>query len=194
MFILAATIDPKKHDMNILITILVAVFAFLALLLIIALFTKKAYSVEREITINKPRQDVFSYIKLLKNQDHFSKWASMDQNMKKAYKGTDGTVGFVSSWESENKKVGKGEQEITKIAEGERVDYRLHFIEPFEGLANAFMTTASVAENQTRVKWGFDSSMKYPMNIMLLFMNMERMIGDDFATGLNKLKANLESA
>jgi uncharacterized protein YndB with AHSA1/START domain len=192
MFILTATIDPKTHAMNILITILVAVFALLALLLIIALFTKKAYGAEREITINKPRQDVFAYIKMLKNQDNFSKWASMDLTMKKAYKGTDGTVGFVSSWESENKKVGKGEQEITKIAEGERVDYRLHFIEPFEGLANAYMTTTSVAENQTRVKWGFDSSMKYPMNIMLLFMNMEKMVGDDFATGLNNLKANLE--
>jgi Polyketide cyclase / dehydrase and lipid transport len=182
----------KIKEMNILVNILLVIAAIAAILLIIALFTKKEYSVEREITIARPKQAVFAYIKLLKNQDNFSKWATMDPDMKKEYQGIDGTVGFVSSWESENKKVGKGTQEIIKITEGERVDFKLHFIIPFEGIANAYMRTASIGENQTIVKWGFDSSMKYPMNLMLLFMNMENMVGNDFATGLSNLKDILE--
>lgn len=176
-----------------LITILLCIAGFIALLLIIALFLKKDYAVERSVTVNQPKQLVFDYIRSLKNQDNFSKWASMDPNMKKEYRGTDRTVGFVSAWEG-NKKVGKGEQEIKKITEGERVDFELRFIKPFAGLANAYITTEAVNNQQTLVKWGFDSRMKYPMNLMLLFMNMEKMIGNDFSTGLNNLKNNLEAA
>ncbi len=178
--------------MKIFKKILLIIVSLTAILLIIPLFTKNDYSVEREITVNKPKQVVFDYIKYLKNQDNFSKWAKMDPNMKKEYKGTDGTVGFVSAWDSDKDDVGKGEQEIKKITEGERVDFNLHFIKPFEGFADTYMTTAGAGENQTKVKWGFSSKMKYPLNIMLLCMNMEKMVGDDFQTGLNNLKSVLE--
>jgi Polyketide cyclase / dehydrase and lipid transport len=177
--------------MNILLTILGAIACIIVLLLILALFIKKEYAVERSININKPKQEVFNYIRSLKNQDNFSKWATMDPSMKKEFSGTDGTVGFISAWEG-NKKVGKGEQEIKKITEGEQVDFELRFIKPFPGVANSYMQTAAVADGQTTVKWGFDSKMKYPMNLMLVFMNMDKMIGNDFATGLSNLKNILE--
>jgi hypothetical protein len=183
--------ESKQTTMNILLTILSVIASIIVLLLIIALLVKKEYAVERSITINKPKQEVFNYIRSLKNQDNFSKWASMDPNMKKEFRGTDGTVGFISAWEG-NKKVGKGEQEIRKITEGEQVDFQLRFIKPFPGVANAYMQTAAASDNQTTVKWGFDSKMNYPMNLMLLFMNMENMIGNDFATGLSNLKNILE--
>lgn len=178
--------------MKILFKIILGVVVLVAILLIVALFVKKDYSVEREITINKPRNQVFDYIKYLKNQDNYSVWAKMDPKMKKEYRGTDGTPGFVSAWESDDNNVGKGEQQIENISEGDRIDLDLHFIKPFEGRADARMITESVADNQTKVKWGFDSKMKYPMNIMLLFMNMEKMIGNDLQTGLDTLKVVLE--
>ena len=178
--------------MKILFKIILGVVVLVVILLIVALFVKKDYSVEREITINKPKNQVFDYIKYLKNQDNYSVWAKMDPKMKKEYRGTDGTPGFVSAWESDDNNVGKGEQQIEKISEGDRIDLDLHFIKPFEGRADARMITESVADNQTKVKWGFDSRMKYPMNIMLLFMNMEKMIGNDLQTGLDTLKVVLE--
>jgi hypothetical protein len=178
--------------MGIILTILLVIAVIIAIILAIALFVKKDYSAERDIIINRNKNEVFNYIRLLKNQDNFSKWASLDPDMKKEYRGVDGTPGFVSSWEG-NKKVGKGEQEIVKISDGDRVDYKLHFIKPFEGLAESHMTTSAVSENQTKVGWGMSSSMKYPMNIMMLFMNMEKLIGDDFSTGLANLKTVLET-
>src|SRR5690348_10023775 len=99
--------------MKIVKKILLGIVAIIVLLLIIAIFLKKEYTVERSITINKPKQQIFDYVKLLKNQDNFSAWAKLDPNMKKEYHGTDGTVGFVSAWDSDKKDVGKGEQEIT---------------------------------------------------------------------------------
>lgn len=171
---------------------MIAVVVIIAIPLILALFVKNDYAVVREIVINKSRNEVFDYIKFLKNQDNFSKWATMDPDMKKTYRGTDGMAGFVSTWESDNPDVGTGEQEIVSIVEGERIDYELRFIKPFEANEPAFMTTESLAENQTRVVWGFSGHMDYPMNLMFLFMDMEKMIGDDLETGLINLKTVLE--
>ncbi len=172
--------------------ILIGVAVVVSLPLIIALFTKKDYSLEREIIIAKPRQEVFNYIKLLKNQDHYSKWVMMDPKSRKTYKGTDGEVGFAAAWDSDNKNVGQGEQTISNIVDGQRMDLDLHFIKPFDGRAKAYMITESVSETQTKVKWGFSSSMKYPLNFMLLVMNMEKMLGDDISEGLGNLKKELE--
>jgi hypothetical protein len=166
--------------------------AIIAIALILALFIKKDYIVSREVVINKPKQDVFNYIKFLKNQDTYSKWAAMDVDMVKTYSGTDGTVGFVSAWDSKKDSVGKGEQTIKKITEGESVDYLLHFIKPYDDVADATMATTSVAENQTKVTWAIKGKMPYPMNLMQLFMNMDKMIGGDLAIGLANLKIILE--
>jgi uncharacterized protein YndB with AHSA1/START domain len=178
--------------MSILFTFLLILFLVVAALLIAALFTRKAYSADSEILINRSLTDVFAYIRLLRNQDNFSKWATMDPGMKKSYRGNDGTPGFVSAWESKNKNVGAGEQEILSIRENDRIEYELRFLKPFPGKAKAYMTTRAEGSGSTRVVWGFESSMAYPMKLMLLFMNMEKVIGNDFQTGLERLKGILE--
>lgn len=177
--------------MRIVKIVLLVILSLVVLILIIAAFVKKDINVTKEIIINKSKQEVFAYVKLLKNQDNFSKWATMDSSMKKTYSGTDGTVGFVSAWEG-NKDVGAGEQEILKIDEGNRIDYALRFIKPFKSNADAFMIFEDAGKNQTKVKWGFKSKMAYPMNAMCLFVNMEEVVGKDFQTGLDNLKKNLE--
>lgn len=171
--------------------VLYIILGIIVFLLLLGLIVSKDMKASREVIINKPVSEVFDYIKYLKNQDNFSKWASMDPNMKKSYTGTDGTVGFVSAWEG-NKKVGQGEQEIKAIKEGSQVDYELRFIKPFRSFAKSTMTTTANDAKSTKVTWGFESKMNYPMNLMKVFMNMEKMIGNDFSTGLNKLKAILE--
>lgn len=178
--------------MKIFKIIMISLAILIAIPLTTALFIKKDYAIKREITINKSKQDVFDYIKYLKNQDNYSKWAKMDPAMKKSYKGTDGVVGFVSHWESEKEDVGWGEQEIKKITNGERVDFELRFLKPFEATETAYITTETLTENQTKVVWGFSGHMDYPMNLMLLFMDFEKMIGDDLQTGLSNLKNVME--
>jgi len=177
--------------MNTIIIILSVIAGIIALLLLLALFTKKGYTIEREITINKPKTEVFNYLKHLKNQDHFSKWVMMDPDLKKDFRGTDGTVGFVYAWEG-NKKAGKGEQEIKKISEGERLDVEVRFIKPFEGIAYTPFTTETLQPDQTKVKWGMSSQLKYPMNIMMLFMNFDKILGKDIEASLFNLKGILE--
>ncbi len=172
--------------------IIIGLLVLIAIPLIIALFVKKDYAVEREITVNQPKQMVFEYIKFVKNQDNYSKWNMTDPNMKKTYTGTDGTVGFIAAWESKNKEVGVGEQEIANIVEGERIDSKLRFKFPFEAHDDAYMTTEAVSDSVTKVKWGFKGAFPYPMNIMGLIFDMDKTVGKDLETGLSNLKALLE--
>ncbi|MDR6782377.1 uncharacterized protein YndB with AHSA1/START domain [Pedobacter africanus] len=178
--------------MKILKKILFVILGIIVLALVVALFTKKDYAVEREVTINKPKQEVFDFIKFVKNQDQYSVWNNIDPAMKKSYTGTDGTVGFIYAWDSANKNAGKGEQEITKITDGERIEMKLRFKEPFEAEDNAYMATEPIGADKTKVKWGFTGKMPWPMNLMLLCMNMEEMIGKDLQGGLDKLKTIVE--
>jgi hypothetical protein len=174
------------------ILIIIGVILIIPVVLcVIALFTKKDFVVEREIIINKPKQEIFNYIKLLKNQDNYSKWMSMDPNAKKTYSGADGAPGFVVTWESTNKELGSGSQTINRISEGDSLVVDLHFIKPFDSKATGYMTTTD-AGGKTKVKWGMKGKMPYPFNVMMLFMNMDKAGGDDLATGLANLKALME--
>lgn len=175
--------------MKIIKIVLLGIVGLIVLALVLALFIKKEYAVEREIVINKPKQEVFDYVKLMRNQDNYSVWNRRYPNKTIDTKGTDGTVGFVYSW---NDKESVGEQEITKITDGERIDMALRFKVPFEGNDQAYLITEPVSDSQTKVRWGFNGKMKYPMNLMLLFMNMEDMLGKDMEKGLSDLKVILE--
>lgn len=173
--------------------VLLGILGFIVLLLIIGLFIDGNYSVEREIVIKKPNTEVFDYMKYLKNQDNYTVWNSMDKNMKKEYVGVDGTVGFISKWDSENDNVGAGEQEITKLEYGKRAEVKLRFLRPFKSESDAFYSTNFIDSNTTKVVWGIKGSSPYPFNLMKLFMNMDEMIGKDFETNLTNLKNVLEN-
>jgi len=179
--------------MKILKIIGFAILGLVLLALIIGVFTEREYAVKRDIVINRSKSEVFEYVKYLKNQDNFSKWSSMDPYMKKEYKGVDATVGFISSWASDSSDVGVGEQEIINIEEGKRIDYALRFFEPFESSEKAYLELESVGDNKTKVIWGFKGEMDYPMNLMLLAMDFDAMLGADFEYGLKELKKILES-
>lgn len=178
--------------MKIIKLLLFFVLGIIVVLLIIAAFMKKEFQVEREITIAKPKQLVFDYLKMVKNQENYSVWNRKDPNAKKAYTGTDGTVGFISAWESDNKDVGVGEQEIKKIVEGERLDMELRFKKPMNTTNNAYFTTTAIDSVHTKVVWGFNGKMPYPFNAMLLFMDFDEMVGKDFSDGLANMKEILE--
>lgn len=165
--------------------------ALVLLIVILVLAVPTDFRMEREIVINKPKDEVFTYVKSLKNQDKWSVWNMKDPNMKQEFRGTDSTVGFVSAWDSQNKNVGKGEQEIKKIVEGERVELELRFERPMKATNDAFLITKSVGNNQTSVTWGFSGKSPRPMNVMSLLM--KGVLQKAFDDGLSNLKKNLEN-
>lgn len=176
--------------MNIFTIVLVVLAGIVALFLILALLTKKGYDVRRELVINAPIQEVFSYLKHLKNQDHFNIWVMTDPDAQKTFKGEDGTIGFVYAWNG-NKKSGEGEQEIKNITEGQIIETEIRFVRPFAAIAYANYKTEALSDNQTKITWNNASTMKYPLNIMVPIV--ERMLAKDMDTSLSNLKKILEN-
>jgi uncharacterized membrane protein len=179
-----------KLLLKIILFPILIVIGLLFLALITSVFIKKDYAVSREIVIDQPVDVVFDYIRFLENQDNYSAWADMDPDQLITYSGTDGEVGFISSWKGE--KTGEGEQEITRIEENKIMETQLRFIKPFKAVNNAFMAVESLSAHQTKVTWGFSGSSPRPLNLMMVLFNIEEGVGGDYEKGLQKLKSILE--
>ncbi|MCK7555902.1 SRPBCC family protein [Chitinophaga sedimenti] len=175
--------------MKILKWILIIIAVLIIVPCLLALFMKKDYSITKEVVINKPKQQVFDYVKYLKNQNKFNKWVLSDPAVVITDRGADGTVGYVQTWDSKAMS-SKGEQEIKNIVEGETIDCDLRFEKPFAGLSPTTMRTDAVSDNQTKVTWTFNGRMPYPMNVIRPLA--ESKMSDDLGESLDLLKKQLE--
>ncbi|MEX0315763.1 MAG: SRPBCC family protein [Allomuricauda sp.] len=172
-------------------TLLYILAGIVLLILILAMIAPKSYNVSRSIEIAKPKSEVFENLRFLKNQDAWSPWNKKDPNMEKKFTGTDGEVGATSYWNG-NKDVGEGEQELTKIVDGERIESELRFLKPWKSTSDAYLLTEDSGDGKTKVTWGFSGKNKFPTSIFMLFMNMDKAVGGDFEEGLASLKSLLE--
>lgn len=172
-------------------TILLILLALIAIPLIAALFMEKQYSLTAEIIINRSQADVFNYIRIIGNQRHYNKWVMADPNAKITTTGTDGTVGFISAWESQVKNVGVGAQEITRIIDNQGYEAELRFEKPFKGVSHAVNMTTALSPTQTKVSFTFHSGNPYPMN--LLVPMLKKMLLKDMNENCSNLKKVLEA-
>jgi hypothetical protein len=146
--------------------------------------------IEKSVTINKNSKIVFDYLKLMRNQDNFSVWNMTDPDMKKSQSGVDGTVGFKYNWDSTNKNVGAGEQEITALTEGKSIESKITFFRPMQNTGKTSFQITDNGNDSSSVIWTFDSPSKFPMS--LLSPIFKKMLGKDLEKGLNNLKNILE--
>lgn len=175
--------------MKIIKRIVFGILAFIALLLLVALFIPNDYTVSVSTTINKPKAEVFDYVKQIKNQEKYSIWVMQDPNIVMNYTGVDGTVGFKASWNSKDDNVGEGSQQITAVSD-ERIDVDLHFERPMKGDAKAATFVETVSGNQTKVTNEFYGHATYPMNLMSIIG--KKFITDAQTQNLANLKKILE--
>lgn len=146
--------------------------------------------VEKSIVIDQPKDVVFDYLKFSKNMDHYSVWNMKDPNKKAEYIGIDGSVGFIYKWDSSDKSVGAGQQKITNMIKGERIEYEMIFERPMKNTGTSKFLIFEVNPKQTMVTWDFRGPTKFPMS---LFKGIfQKMLGKDLMASLENLKKNLE--
>lgn len=145
----------------------------------------------RSVTIESSPKFVWNNVNTLEAMDRWSPWNELDPEMTKTFKGEPGSIGSVSRWEG-NDDVGTGEQEIKEVVEGVKVTTELRFIKPFEATNKAFVMLEK-ADGKVKVTWQLQAHSDYPMNVINLFMDMEKMIGSDFEKGLGYLKNIVEA-
>jgi hypothetical protein len=176
--------------MKILKGLLIGIVSLIALLLIVALFTPKQYTVSVSETINKPKTEVMAYVTTLANQEQYNEWVKADPNLHPQIIGTDGTVGAIQKWDSKDDNVGAGQQQIIALSE-DRMDVNLDFIRPFEGHAKAANIFKAVSDNQTQIIAEFYENAKFPMNLMSYFIG-RKMIEETQKKNLHNIKTILE--
>lgn len=172
--------------------LLIVVAGLIAVPLIAAALMSKTFVVERSVTIQRPRDEVFTYLRHLRNHERFNKWSLLDPATRFSYRGEDGTEGSVMAWKSDDQNVGIGEQEITKLVEGERIDVEIRFTKPFVSTDPAYITTKAVGDDATRVTNVYLGKIPYPVNL-ICFAIAEK-IGGDMQESLDNLKRLLEEA
>jgi len=175
-----------------LINIVLVLALLIALILVMALFAKKEFTVQREVVINDSTRNVFDFIRFLRNHRMFSKWSTREAGKKSDTTGVDGTVGFVAVWDNYKERAGLGELEIRKIVDDEIIDLEHRYFKPVKGKARTQITTTSFTETQTKVKWVYTGISDYPINILTSMLNMDKIIGKDLEGALNNLKHVIE--
>lgn len=166
------------------------VLATIAAILIYAATRPDSFRVERSTAMNAPAEKIFPYIDGLKRWTEWSPYEGRDPAMKRAYSGADSGKGAVYEWDG-NDNVGKGRMEIVDSTPPHRVVIKLDFLKPFEG-HNMAELIVEPKGGQTIVTWAMYGPSTFMTKLVGTFLDMDDMIGRDFAAGLAKLKAVVE--
>lgn len=151
--------------MKILKKIGLGLLIVLALLLVLAIFTPRTYTVSVSQNISAPQSEVYDYVRFLNNQKNYSVWVMEDPALVPVITGEDGTVGATQYWNSDNENVGEGYQTITQLSDS-RMDVDLRFVRPWEGEAKAATLFEAITPNETMVTSEFYGNDPFPGNVM----------------------------
>jgi hypothetical protein len=171
---------------RILLVALVVVVVAIAVILTLAAMKPDEFRVARSITIQAPPERIAEEIVDFRRWQAWSPFEGRDPAMRRSFGGTPSGVGATYAWEGNNE-VGKGEMEITEVTPN-KITIRLDFETPMEAHNTAQFLLVPSATG-TEVTWEMFGPTPFIGKILHVFMDMDRMVGDDFAAGLAKLKS-----
>ena len=146
--------------------------------------------VVRTQEIKAPPEKIFPYVNDLKAWAAWSPYEKKDPAMARTFGSVTAGKGAVYEWNG-NSNVGQGRMEITESNPSSKIAIKLDFIKPFEGHNVATFGFEPKGET-TQVSWTMTGPSAFVTKVMGIFLNMDKMIGDDFAVGLANLKAQAE--
>ena len=172
--------------------ILVGLAALVVALVAVVALQPSEFRVARSATIAAPGPAVFAQVNDFRKWEAWSPWAKLDPAMKKVYTGAPAGTGAVYAW-SGNGEVGEGRTTITESRPNEVVRIRLEFVRPFAA-TNDVEFTFKPDGDRTAVTWSMTGRNGFMAKAAGLFMDMDRMVGGQFESGLAQLKAVAEKA
>ena len=168
------------------IVIVIAVAA----ILIFAATKPEMFRVHRTASIGAPPERIFPLINEFDNWGSWSPYEKRDPAMKRIRSGPPSGKGAVYEWNGNNN-VGSGRMEIMDTSPPSKVVIKLDFFRPFEG-HNTAEFTLEPQGGGTRVTWAMFGPNRFIGKVMGTFINMDKMIGRDFETGLANMKTLTE--
>jgi hypothetical protein len=170
--------------------VIIAVVVLIAAVLIFAATRPGSFRVQRATWIGAAPDKIFPLINDFKHWGSWSPYEKRDPAMKRVLSGAASGRGAVYEWDGNNQ-VGKGRIEITDVSAPSRVTIKLDMIKPMEG-HNIVDFTLEPHGGATQLTWAMRGSYAYMAKLMGLVIDMDKMIGKDFESGLANLKALAE--
>ena len=168
------------------------VFIVAIAIVVLGVVEPRDVPVQRNTFIKAPKSLVFDQMVNFKNWVHWSPWYQMDTSAQITYMGNDGQPGSSFHWVGDPKRTGEWDIKDTAVKDGE-MDYQMQMSKPFNGIANGFIRAEDAGNGMTKATWGFTMHFSFPWNAVLVFMNMDRLLGGDFDKGLQNMKKYTEA-
>jgi uncharacterized protein YndB with AHSA1/START domain len=172
-----------------LLRIAILVGVVIAAVLIFAASKQKLIHLQRSVTIDAPAEKIFP---LINDFHNWNRWAPQDREdptMQRTYSGPENGANTISDWESRGS-AGRGRMSIVESEPPSRVVVQVDFVKPFvaHNVNEFILQPGSQPGSPTKVTWTMQGSNLYVMKLMSVFVNMDRMMGQHFETGLKNLK------
>jgi len=148
------------------------------------------FRVARSTVIKASPEKVYALIEDFHAWRSWSPYEALDPAMSRTYGAPAKGVGATYDW-SGNGKAGAGRMEIVQARPPARIDIALDFTKPFAAHHKASFVLVPEGD-ATRVTWAMEGASPFMFRLMSLVVDMDKMLGKDFETGLASLKAQAE--
>ncbi len=175
---------------EIIAVVAIVIAVAVAAILIYAATKPDTFRVQRTASIKAPAGKIFPLIDEFGNWGAWSPYETRDPAMKRTRSGPPSGKGAIYAWDG-NKNVGQGRMEVLESSPPSRVLIKLDFMRPFEA-HNTAEFTLQPRGDATDVTWAMYGPLPYMAKVMHTFINIDRMVGKDFETGLANMKARVE--
>jgi hypothetical protein len=166
------------------------VVAGIAIVLILAAMKPDQFRVQRSAAIKAPPDKIFPLINDFKAWPAWSPYETKDPAMNRTYGPTTSGKDATYAWDG-NGNVGAGNMLITDAPAPAKLALDLNMTRPITA-HNKVEFTLVPAGDTTTVTWAMRGDTPYFAKIIHVFLDMDKMVGGDFETGLAKLKAAAE--
>jgi uncharacterized protein YndB with AHSA1/START domain len=175
---------------NILLGIGIALLVGIGVVLGLASARPDTFKVQRSTSIKAPPEKIFALINDFRSWPSWSPYEHKDPGMKRTYSANPTGKGAVYEWDG-NGNVGSGRITITDTAPPGKVMIDLDMLKPFP-THNLVEFDLEPQGDATSVTWSMRGQVPFLAKIVHVFVNVDRMVGSDFAAGLANLKAAAE--
>lgn len=149
-----------------------------------------SFRVSRSLEISAPPEKIYAILSDFRRSPEWSPFEKIDPDMKRTLSGAASGKGAVYAWEGDSK-AGAGRMEIVEATPGQSVTLKLDFIRPFEA-SNTVEYRLEPKGTATQVSWDMHGPMLFVSKVMCVFVDIDKLIGKDFETGLANLKTLAE--
>jgi len=175
---------------NIFTIIGIVVAVIIVVVLVLAARQPAEFRVTRSAVFDAKPEAVFAQVNDLQKWQTWSPWAKMDPDAKVTFDGPISGNEASMAWEGD--KTGSGIMTIISSEPYERIQFKLEFIKPMKAINTTVFSFMPQGENQTIVTWTMTGHNNFMAKLINLFMNCEKMVGEQFDDGLNNLRAIVE--